>query len=77
MVDMFSFYMISQYVSEVSFCRTSRSVGDSSSDPRGSVPLFPGGCHHLRHLETRKEQNREGGFNCPLDVYSSNCGSSI
>ena len=52
-------------------------MGDSNSGPRGSLSLYPGGRHHLPHLETRKEINTEGGCNCPLNVYSSNGGSSV
>ena len=51
--------MISQYVSEVTFCRTSRSLGDSSSGPRGSLSLYSGGRHHRPHLETRKENTEK------------------
>ena len=66
-----------QYVGEVSFCRTWSSVGDSSSGPGGSLAVWRGGGshHRLPHLETGKEKRQSWwvGCNFPLNVYLSSC----
>ena len=65
------------YVGEVSFCRISPFVGDSSGGAGGSLAHWCGGGsrHHLPHLETGKERKHNWWVVCnfPLNI----CSSSI